>query len=315
MSEMTNPTTDSEEEVTDDVTADEIAESKNIDVRSLGIEPLASPISEIAAVLTKQVGIVTSFVKTQKDGRNETTDPVFATSAKLKRAIADEKNETVLKTKSVVQDLASSVAEALFTSLESGNTLLSSKLVLDAVSSIVDDLRDNHEYFFNRAVQAEKDRLGITVTPSEEAVRAKLTCIKLRDLIENRINIARAMDEDVSEFVKVSETGRQNLNTDIIPRVPKLDLGDSTPKSVNSTRLAFRWIPTNSTSDDEENNGEVDPSWTLNDVAHNLVSKGAYRVSGATIAEMLKKAKLGIGATEKEWELTFQTGTLYGKKA
>jgi hypothetical protein len=305
-----NTTTNLDE--TEEVTAEESEASKSVDVRALGIEPLQTPIPVIAKVYRGLVETVKKFTTAVREGKSETNDPGVAAKKKLETALTS-KDENIVSVRTWADNLVAKVSGVIFTDLEADNTLLTSYLVLQSVKSLVADLEDNHDYFFNRAVQSEKDRLGITVTPSEEAIQAKLACIKLNDLLQNRINIAKAMDEELpTDLFKTSDAGRVSLNTDIIPRIPKLDMGDAkSASSSTSTRLAFRFVNDN----DEE--VTVPADWTLNDVAHNLVSRGSYRKSGRTIERMIKDLKLSssIGATDEEWKLTFSTGVLFGKKA
>jgi len=307
MSDQVNPNPD---ETNDEVTNDEVEESKRIDIRALGIEPLSTPIPVIGKLYRKFVQMVKDGNEKRKSEKADPSDPTVLTNTRLKDATSS-KDENLSKSVATSKAIVSGVAETLFLSLEKDNTLLTSFVVLNELRSLLSDVEDNHEYFFARAVQAEKDKQGITVTPAEELVNAKLTAVALSNLLQNRINIAQAMGDELPEnLFKVSDSGRTSYNTDIIPRLPKLDMGDAAPKkSVSNVRLAFRWKHTGS-----ETIHELDPSYTLNDVAHNVVSSGAYRISGATIAKMLKDAKHGIGATETEWELKFETGSLFGKK-
>jgi len=299
MSEQ-NPQTSPE---TDDVSAEEVEQSKSVNIRELGIEPLSTPIPTIAKLYRKFVEKVRKYNEEKKGQKADPTDPTVVTSKRLADAVAS-KDENISATVSSVRTFVSGIAETFFVTLEKDNTLLTSFVALESLRSLLADAEMNHEYFFNRAVQAEKDKLGITVTPAEEVVNDKLTAVALNNLLQNRINIAQAMGDELPDgLFKTSEAGRTSFNTDIIPRLPKLDMGDAAPKkNVANVRLSFSF-----------NGEEVDPSYTLNDVAHNLVSKGGYRISGARIAEMLKKAGHGIGATKEAWTLEFPTGNLSGK--
>jgi hypothetical protein len=304
MNEPIEPTNDQ----ADEVSADEVEESKTIDIRKLGIEPLSTPIPAIAKVYRKFVEYVRKHNEAKKGEKADPSDPTVSTTAKLKSAVATKDGELAATVSAIRSHVRGNVAESFFGTLEKDNTLLTSYVALEELRSLLSDAEDNHDYYFARAVQAEKDRLGITVTPDEEAVTAKLTAVALNNLLQNRINIAQAMGDELPEgLFKTSDAGRVSFNTDIIPRLPKLDMGDAAPrKSVSNVRLAFRFV----------SNGTEVPvpaNYTLNDVAHNVVSKGAYRVSGARIAGLLKEAKLGLGATKEEWSLSFETGTLYGK--
>lgn len=298
-----------------EVTAEEIEQSKSVDLRALGIEPLQTEIPALLKFYRAVCSRVKGFQASLKDGRNETTDPEYAVTKKLERGVAS-KDENQVKVRTEIHNAAVAIADVLWEAVEADNTLFTSLLWINELQSVLDDLKDNHDYFFANAVQNMKTKLGVSVSPSEEAIQAKLTAIKLDELIRNRINIAKAMELELPENLwKTSEAGRVGFNADLFPRIPKLEMGDAAPKSkVSSVRLAFRWVTPAGVPADEQTEVSVPAEWTLNDVAHNLVSKGSYRVSGRTIEKMLKDAKLGIGATDNEWSLDFQTGTLYGKK-
>lgn len=307
MSETQN--NDQTNDQTDEVSAEEQEQAKNIDVRALGIEPLSTPIPTIAKVYRTFVKKVQTFNENRKAEKADPKDPVTIVQNRLAESVKSDNEglkSIVLNTRSISEQ----VRDLLFSELEKNNGMLAASVMVDEMKALLSDVQDNASYYFNRAVQAEKDRQGITVTPSEEAVADKLTAVKLRSLIENRVNIAEAMDDELPEgLFKVSDAGRKGFNTDIVPRLPKLDMGDAAPKSYVSTHLVFRFQP--------EGSEEIVPceETTINDVAHNIVSKGGYRVTGETVAARLKKEGHGIGATDSEWSLVFKTGTLYGKKA
>lgn len=306
MSEQVTPEENAE------VTAEESEEAKTINVRALGIEPLSTPIPVIAKMYRKFVANVRKYNDARKGEKADPTDPTVVTSARLKEAVAS-KDANISATVQNVTGMVNGLAETFFSNLEKDNTLLTSFVAVTTLKSLLADAEMNHDYYFNRAVQAEKDKQGITVTPAEEVVQDKLTAIALQNLLQNRINIAQAMGDELPEdLFKVSDSGRTSFNTDIIPRLPKLDMGDNAPKkNVANVRLAFTWLPVGHPVD--QPSVSVDPSYTLNDVAHNIVSSGAYRISGTRIAEMLKKAGHGIGATKEPWVLEFPTGHLSGR--
>lgn len=306
--ETQNPTVNDTD--TDDVSADEQEQAKTIDVRALGIEPLSTPIPTIAKVYRSFVTKVQTFNENRKKEAKDPKDPVTIVQNRVNES-AKSDNESLKALRVNAENIVSDVRELLFSELEKNNGLLPAHVVLSELKTLLSDVDDNYRYFFNRAVQAEKDRQGISVTPSEEAVQDKLTAVKLRSLIENRVNIAEAMGDELPDnLFKVSDAGRKSMNTDIVPRLPKLDMGDAAPKNYSSLHLVFRFV------DNENNEVEIPESVrTLDDVAHSIVSRGGYRVTGETIAARLKKEGHGIGATDKEWSLVFKTGTLFGKKS
>lgn len=295
---------------TDDVTSEEAEQAKSIDVRALGIEPLSTPILSIAKVYSTVVKKVQTFNEGRKAEKADPKDPVTIVQNRINES-AKSDNQSLRAIVTSAQNIAEQVRDLLFTELEKSNGMLAGHVLLSEVKTLLSDVDDNFRYYFDRAVQEEKDQRGITVTPSEEAVSDKLTAIKLRSLIENRVNIAEAMGDDLPEnLFRISDAGRKAFNTDIVPRLPKLDMGDAAPRTYSSLHLVFRF---------EDNGGKEIPLpediRTLNDVAHNVVSRGGYRVTGEMIAARLKKEGHGIGATDKEWSLVFKTGTLYGRKS
>jgi len=294
---------------TDDVSAEEQEQAKTVDVRALGIEPLSTPIPTIAKVYRSFVVKVQKFNENRKAEKADPKDPVTIVQNRINES-AKSDNEALKNLVSSASAITDQVRELLFTEMEKNNSLLPAYVVLNEMKTLLSDVDDNFRYFFNRAVQAEKDRQGISVTPSEEAIADKLTAIKLRSLIENRVNIAEAMGDELPDnLFKVSDAGRKGFNTDLVPRLPKLDMGDAAPKNYSSLHLVFRFV------DNENNEVEIpDTVRTLDDVAHSVVSRGGYRVTGEIVAQRLKKEGHGIGATDKEWSLVFKTGTLFGKK-
>ena len=303
-SEQTPEVTDQ----TDDVTPEENEQAKTVDVRALGIEPLSTPIPTIAKFYRQFVKSVQDFNESRKAEKKDPKDPVVIVQNRLAES-AKSDNEGSKTIVAAADSIGEQVRDLLFSELDKCNGMLAAHVMVQQVKGLLSDVQDNLDYYFNRAVQAEKDRQGITVTPSESAVTDKLTAIKLRSLIENRVNIAEAMGDELPDnLFKVSDAGRKGFNTDLVPRLPKLDMGDAAPKSYSTLRLAFRF------EDLEGNEVEVPADATLNDVAHNVVSRGGYRVTGETVAARLKKEGYGIGATDEEWSLVFRTGTLFGKK-
>lgn len=300
-----NDQTDTE---TDDVTPEENEQSKSVDVRALGIEPLSTPIPTIAKIYRATVKRVQDFNEARKAEKKDPKDPVVIVQNRVTES-AKSDNDSLKLMVTQTENLSFQVRDLLFSNLEKSNGILPAYVMVREIENLLSDVKDNYSYYFNKAVQAEKDRQGITVTPSESAVSDKLTAIKLRSLIENRVNIAEAMGDDLPEnLFKVSDAGRKGFNTDVVPRLPKLDMGDAAPKSYSTLRLAFRFI------DVDEQEVPVPADSTLNDVAHNIVSRGSYRVTGEQIAARLKKEGYGLGATDSEWSLVFKSGTLFGKK-
>lgn len=253
---------------------------------------------------------VQKFNENRKAEKADPKDPVTIVQNRLTES-AKSDNESLKLIVSGTKSIADQVRELLFTELDKSNGMLAAHVMVQEMKTLLSDVDDNFRYYFDRAVQVEKDRQGISVTPSEEAIADKLTAIKLRSLIENRVNIAEAMGDELPEnLFKISDAGRKGFNTDLVPRLPKLDMGDAAPKSYASLHLAFRWQ-----AEGSETPVVLEDSPTLNDVAHNFVSQGAYRITGETIAARLKKEGYGIGATDAEWSLVFKTGTLFGKKS
>lgn len=309
-SEQTPEVTDQ----TDDVTPEENEQAKTVDVRALGIEPLSTPIPTIAKFYRQFVKSVQDFNESRKAEKKDPKDPVVIVQNRLAES-AKSDNEGLKTIVAAADSIGEQVRDLLFTELDKCNGMLAAHVMVQQVKGLLSDVQDNLDYYFNRAVQAEKDRQGITVTPSESAVTDKLTAIKLRSLIENRVNIAEAMGDELPDnLFKVSDAGRKGFNTDLVPRLPKLDMGDAAPKPYSSLRLAFRFEVEDNDCEDGVREVVVPADSTLNDVAHNIVSSGGYRVTGEMIAARLKKEGYGIGATDEEWSLIFKTGTLYGKK-
>lgn len=308
---MSDQITPENNDQTDDVSAEEAEQAKTVDVRSLGIEPLSTPIPTIAKVYRSFVTKVQTFNENRKKEKADPKDPVVIVQNRITES-AKSDNESLKAIVSSTQNIALQVRDLLFSELDKSNGMLAAHVMVQEMKALLSDVQDNSDYYFNKAVQVEKDRQGIVVTPSEEAVADKLTAIKLRSLIENRVNIAEAMGDELPDnLFKISDAGRKGFNTDVVPRLPKLDMGDAAPKSYSTLRLAFRFQENGATDEQILN---VDESYTLNDVAHNVVSRGGYRITGETIAARLKKEGYGIGATDDEWSLVFKTGTLFGKK-
>jgi hypothetical protein len=313
MSDVQNPNETDEVNETDREAAEEF------DVRDLGIDPVGTPISDLLKIYRENVEIVKAYAEKVKSGSTDPNDVGNQVKSNVKRTlklegVSDEVKATVGNLRSV----AANVSEAVFNKTPATQGLLESAVMLEAMEELVSLMRDEYAYHYNKAVQAEKDRKGIKSTPSETAIRAKLACIKLKGtkpgegLINARINMAKALGEDDSIPSDLFKTGgeRNGFNTDVFPRLPRLDVEGTT--SSKNTHLAFRWL-----AKDDPN--ATDPmtlnQTTLNDVAHDVISSGAYRVTGKDIERRLKAEKLGIGATKEEWSLTFETGTLYGKLA
>lgn len=297
------------EENNEEVSPEAVEASESFDLRSLGIDPMSTPLVDLLKIYREQAGIVNDYATKLKSGVSDPTSVEATIKSNLDRAI---KSEEASKSVESVKQYASAVVNQVFAK---GYSLLSSRVMLDELKTLVSSMEDEYTYHYNNAVQAKKDELGIKSTPTEAAINAKLACIKLKGtkpgegLINARIMIAKATGlEDIPSDLYKTGGERNGFNTDVLPRLPRLDVEGATV-GTNVTHLTFRFQPTDATD------GTVCTETTLNDVAHNVVSRGAYRVTGKDIERKLKSAKLGIGATDTEWSLVFETGTLFGRKA
>lgn len=302
----------------DDQVSESDAELANeFDIRDLGIDPMQTPISDLLKIYREQVDICRDYADKQKSGSADPNDVGNLVKSKVTKVLkGTDVSDSV---KAVVNDyrtVGASVAGAFFTKTPATTGLIPAAVMLDELENLVSLMRDEYNYHLNKAIQDEKDAKGIKSTPSETAVRAKLACIKLKGtkpgegLINARINMAKALGQESEIPENLFKTGgeRNGFNTDIFPRLPRLDVEGTT--GANVTHLVFRFQNT------DEDSTPVDCSeTTLNDVAHNVISDGSYRVTGKDLERRLKSAGHGIGATDKEWSLEFETGTLFGKKA
>ena len=285
------------------LTPEEAEAVKSFDVRTIGIEPMTAPIPTIIAKVKNLVTKIRTHNEAAKKQKDDPKDPVVIVRAAIKSAKDSENGKKVAAS---ISEGVAAAAASLWESLPLDN-LMTASVFVDSLKALVSDAEDNFTYYFDRAVQKEKDSAGITVSANEQILLDKLAAEKLKSLILSRINILESCGEDTSEFFKVSDGGRKALD---LPKIPSVSGEVVAPKPYLAARLSFSWAV-------EGGDGvpvQVDPSFTLNDVAHNIVSSPTFRITGARIAEMLKKEGHGIGATEKEWSLTFPTGTLFGQK-
>jgi hypothetical protein len=304
----------------DSVTPEDAEQASEFDLRSLGIDPMNTPLSDLLKIYREQAEICQDYARKQKDGTTDPSSVEGAIKSDVTKYLKGEAPEDIKQTVSDWRTLGTNLTEKVFHYLTSdprNANLVTSAVLLDELRNCVSLMEDEYNYHYQAAVQAVKDAKGIKSTPSETAIRAKLACIKLKGtkpgegLINARINMARAMGEEDSIPSDLYKTGgeRNVFNTDVFPRLPRLDVEGTI--STNSTHLIFRFAKHGET----EQAIAIDcTETTLNDVAHNVVSSGAYRVTGKQIEKDLKKAGHGIGATETEWKLEYKTGTLYGKK-
>jgi hypothetical protein len=301
MSETINPNVNDNN---DDDSSEDLEEAKSFDLRSLGIEPMTTPIADLVKLYNDNHGIVKSYSDKQKRGESDPNAVETVIKSNLKKTI-EAKPENVQAYRAVGEK----VSNAFFTSTPVASSLLASAVLLEELENLLSLAKDEYQYHYAKAVQTEKDRLGIKSTPSESAVTAKLACIQLRTLIENRVNIAKLMGDEASipENLFKTEGQRKGFNTEVLPRTPRLDI-EGNSSGVHTSHLTFRFKATG--SEEVTDCSET----TLHDVAHNVVSNGAYRVTGKQVAADLKKNGHGIGATDTEWSLEYKTGTLYGKK-
>jgi hypothetical protein len=302
MSDLQN--NDTEEEMSEE----EKEAVESFDLRTLGVEPMTTPISDLIKLYRENHSIVKSYTDSLKAGKDDPNDVATKIKQKVQKSLKSDE-ENVKATVGQYRTVGANLTEAFFSKTPVTSGLLPSAILLEELENLLSLAREEYAYHLNKAIQSEKDRLGIKATPNEAAVTAKLACDKLKTLIENRCNIAKLMGDEaqIPANLYKTEGQRKGFNTDVLPRSPKLAIDG--PVGTNTTHLVFRW----KANDEEETVtlGEV----TLADVAHNVVSKGSYRVTGSDLSKMLKKAGYGIGATDIEWSLEFKTGTLYGKKA
>jgi hypothetical protein len=284
------------------VTAEETEASREIDLESFGITPSTDPIETLLKFYNENVDIVKAYTKRRAETGGDANDPTNVIKAELGKMVKADETKPI---REAISSGGTNLAERIFSR---DYDLVTSDLMLNELKTLVSMMEDERQYHFDRAVQAEKDKLGIKSTPAESAVVAKLTAMKLDEWLRLRIQMAKLEGKGIPENLFKTGGERNGFNTDVYPRLPKLDV-DGPVSSTNSTHLVFRFKA--SGSEEIVDCAET----TLNDVAHNVISQGAYRISGKTVAKKLKDAKLGIGATDEEWQLEFKTGVLFGKKA
>lgn len=298
---------------TDEISAEENEAAKSIDLRAMGIDPMNTPIDQLLKHYRTEVDTVKAFTKAMKEGVSDpdSVDAIVKTRiGKLLKCEGTTEEQTA-GIRSIRESIQTNVVAPLFTDSGATNSIVSAAVVLDELRSLVAAMEDEYSYHLNKSIQSEKDKRGIKSTPSETATTAKLTAVALSNLVKARLAMAEAMSEEIGITNLYKTDGvRKGFNADVFPRLPKLD--SDGPVSANSTHLTFRWLV--SGGNEETDIIECEET-TLNDVAHNVVSSGSYRVTGKDVSAMLKKAGHGIGATESEWSLTFKTGVLKGRKA
>lgn len=302
---------------TDNVTPEDAEQAAEFDLRSLGIDPMNTPLSDLLKIYREQHGICQDYVTKQKSGTADPDSVEAVIKSDVVKYLKGDAPEDIKQTVGQWRELGSNLTEKVFHYLTSdprNANLVSAAVLLDELRNTLSLMEDEYAYHYANAVQAVKDAKGIKSTPNETAIRAKLACIKLKGtkpgegLINARINMARAMGMEDSIPTDLYQTGgvRNTFNTDVFPRLPRLDVEGTL--SNNTTHLVFAFKPTDGERTDCTET-------TLNDVAHNVISSGAYRVTGKQVAADLKKAGKGIGATDEEWSLTYKTGILFGKKS
>lgn len=310
------------------VSPDEAVDAENFDLRTLGIDPATTPIATLLSIYRDQVAICNAYSEKLKSNGADPTDVTNVIKAKLKATIKADSDSSVKDLRTIGEAMANDLFIAPL-------DLTASAVMLEELAHLLDLMRDEYNYHFNAEVQAKKDELGIVATPAESAVRAKLACIKLKGvkpgegLINARLAMAKVMDDEASIPANLYKTGgiRGGFNTDLLPRLPRLSVEGGAQVGSPSTHLVFRFMPAEfivtlpgdgalgeGTIANEANMIDCSET-TLNDVAHNVVSSGAYRVTGKQVSADLKAKGHGIGATENEWKLEYRTGTLFGKKA
>lgn len=289
-------------EESNSITPEEAEASKEINLSDYGIEPTTDPFEDLLKFYREQVEVVKAYTKRKAETGGDANDPVNVIKASLSKQAKADENKTLREN---ISNGGNTLAERIFSQ---SYTLLTSDLMLNELKTLVSMMEDERQYHFDKAVQTEKDRLGIKSTPSETAITAKLVATQLDEWLRLRVQMAKLKGESLPDNLYKTGGERNGFNTEVYPRLPKLDV-DGPVNSTNSTHLVFRFKANG--SDEIVECSET----TLNDVAHNIISNGAYRVSGKTVAKMLKDAKLGIGATDEEWQLEFKTGVLFGRKA
>lgn len=315
------------------VSASDVEAAAEFDLRSLGIDPMNTPIEDLLKIYREQAGICSDYTRKQKDGTTDPSSVEGVIKAELKAKLAPTASDEVKTQVQTLRTIGTNVTEAWFNKTPATVSLLSSAVLLEELRNLVSLMEDEYNYHYQAAVQAEKDAKGIKSTPNETAIRAKLACLKLKGakpgegLINARINMAKAMgmEAEIPSDLYKTDGVRQGFNTEVFPRLPRLDIEGTV--SNNSTHLVFRWMPVSAIAklpgDGALGTGtianEADmincTETTLNDVAHNVVSSGAYRITGKDLERKLKSAGHGIGATDTEWSIELKTGTLFGKKA
>lgn len=307
----------------DDVNEAEVEASKSIDLRSLGIDPLSTPIADLVKLYRENHAIASDYLAKQKAGKDDPNDVSSIVKSNVKRITETKADSDPNSSQSklagqvaVLRTVGATITDTFFSTTPVTSGLIQSAVLLSELENLVAMARDEYQYHFNKSVQAMKDEKGIKSTPNEAAVTAKLTCVQLRNLIENRVNIAKMMgtESDIPSNLLKTEGVRKGFNTDTLPRVPRLEIGENAAQSP-STHLVFRFIAEGNPAGLNVDEDGVCTETTLNDVAHNVVSSGSYRWTGKEIAAKLQKIGVGLGATDTEWSLEFKTGTLYGKKA
>jgi hypothetical protein len=303
--------TEDEQETEDETSEEDTAAAENIDLRSLGVDPLSTPISDLLKLYRENHATVQDYAKKQKSGKSDPNDVSQIVKANVTKVLKSDDTEVKARVSSV-REVGSAIADETFSSLEKMNGLVPATVLLDELRNLVSLVEDEVRYHFDNAVQKMKDEKGIKETPSESAIVAKLTCVKLRSLIENRVNIAQLVDPSSipDNLLKTATEGKRGgFNTEVFPKTPRLDMGDAAPSPSSSVHLVFRFVKSDGTE------VAIPDGTTLRQVAHDYISSGAYRVTGREVEQLLKKSGYGIGATDTEWSLSFKTGVLYGKKS
>lgn len=312
------------EDLEETLSAEETEAVDSFDLTSVGIEPMTTPIADLVKIYNENHAIVKSYTDKQKKGVSDPNAVDTVVKSKLKEAVKSE------QAKPAVDSLRSYVEEA-FTertfNYNGGLNLLSAEVMLSELENLVSLVKYERDYHLNKAIQSEKDKRGIKSTPSESATTAKLACESILGLIKTRIKIAdmyagipNLPESEKAKHVVPSnllKTGGQRggFNADVLPRSPQLKIEGQ--GSASTTHLVFRFQPGDANVEHPADIVACSET-TLNDVAHNVVSQGAYRVTGKDIERKLKEAKLTgstLGATAEEWSIEFKTGTLFGKKA
>jgi len=296
-------TTDEVEEPTSD-------EAKTLDLRSvLNIDPNTSPLAELLKLYRSNVKIVTDYTASKAKEDADPKDPSTIVKNNIERAIKSPEMSALITELSA--KYFEPVGELVFSE---DHNLFSAAVLLRQMETLTALVKSEFNFHFMNAVQNQKDRDGIKISPNESAMEARLICESLSDLIRKRTTIEELTAElegrspNLPKNLRTSGGKRGGFNTEVFPRIPKLDMGDAAPRSGATTKhLEFTFTPAEAGAE------EVSFTGSLRQVAHDVCSVGAVRISGDMLAELLKKNGHGMGISGERWELELPTGVLSGK--